>query len=451
MSHLATYPQAARPSPVRRRSIAHQPFWQNMALLFVLIVLLTLFEGAARKWLFPSYAWLRYLAYFSKDIVFVLAAYVGLRRARRFDLSWVLLCALLILVPSAVSTMSHSNVVGMGLSFRAYLLIPLCAFCAAPLIRNFRDIERCAIVVAGACVMIAALGVYQYSLPTSHILNRYDTGMGEGHIVANAGHVRATGTFAYIGGMAIMAGFGAWAGMFLVFPIAGRPSWVRLVGAAAVAAALMCASVAMSRSALMFWGVTVAGGLFLYLRANQLLILGLAVFAVGAALGSANAFEDMDVLGKQDSVTTGMIYRMQHADSFSDRAAFVVTNLAFGLTNHPLGEGLGVGQPGGHYAVFGERNVQSYESEWGRIAYEVGPPGLIGVLIIRLIAGLICWRALLQTTDNHRRLVLATALPFFGTMSLGWMAFNHVGSSAAWVVMAFALAAVRPDRREKSA
>jgi hypothetical protein len=36
---------------------------------------------------------------------------------------------------------------------------------------------------------------------------------------------------------------------------------------------------------------------------------------------------------------------------------------------------------------------------------------------------------------------------FFGIMSLCWMAFNHVGSSSAWAVMALALAVVPVEAR----
>jgi hypothetical protein len=56
----------------------------------------------------------------------------------------------------------------------------------------------------------------------------------------------------------------------------------------------------------------------------------------------------------------------------------------------------------------------------------------------------------METNNIHRRLVLATCLPFFGIMSLGTMAFNHTGSSAAWAVMALTLSAV-PLKKRKSA
>jgi hypothetical protein len=199
----------------------------------------------------------------------------------------------------------------------------------------------------------------------------------------------------------------------------------------------------MSRSGLVIWCITVSGGLLLYLRASQILTGGLAVLAVGLALYTADPTEDWEALTKQDSLAVGLVGRTTEEGAFSDRIAFVVNNFVSGILNHPLGEGLGLGQPGGNYWKYGERTGQvGYESEWGRIAFEVGPLGLIGVLGIRLGAGLICWRGLRNTNDQYRRLVIATALPFFGVMALAKMAFNHVGNSFAWLVIALALAAV---------
>ena len=132
--------------------------WDLGIALLAGVLLLTIFEGAARKWLFAGNPYLRYAAYFSKDFIFLWAAYLGARRGKQFHLSWFVLCTGLILLPSIVSTMANSNAVGMALSFRAYVAVPLCAFLAAPLVRSFRDVERCAVLVALATVAVGALG-----------------------------------------------------------------------------------------------------------------------------------------------------------------------------------------------------------------------------------------------------------------------------------------------------
>ena len=87
---------------------------------------------------------LRYMAYFSKDVLFLFVAYLGLQRGRFFEISWFGVCAALIILPSISQTLTSLNPVAVLLSLRAYLLVPLCAFFAAPLVRGFRDIEICA-------------------------------------------------------------------------------------------------------------------------------------------------------------------------------------------------------------------------------------------------------------------------------------------------------------------
>jgi hypothetical protein len=197
------------------------------------------------------------------------------------------------------------------------------------------------------------------------------------------------------------------------------------------------------------WCVIVAGSLLLYLRASQILTVGLAATAVAWAILSTTSAEDIESFVQQDSVATGLMNRVSSADAFSDRISYMANNFISGVTGHTLGEGMGLGQPGGHYAAYGVMHNAGSESEWGRIAFEVGPAGLLGVLAIRMGAILICWRALRVSKVASQRVVIATALPFFLVMSTGKMAFNHVGNSFAWAVMALALAAamaIQPQR-----
>lgn len=428
------------PSDRQWSSLENDKSWQLLGSgLIALIMICTIFEGAPRKWLFTSVPLLRYACYFSKDALFLLAAFIGARNNRDQNVSWFVLPSVLMLLPSLASTLSHSNLVGAALSLRAYLVIPVCAYYASGLVRGFRDVERCAIIVAWSAIFVAGLGAYQYQLPQTHFLNRYDAG-DDAHIVFTAGHVRAVGTFTYIGGMAIMSGFSAWAGIFLSLPSPTRTIFCRLLGIAALVSGAICAAVSMSRSGLMFWTVTAVGGFFLYYGMQDSLVRVFAVAAILWALFATNSVGEMDNMsGSKDSIVSGIAHRMENADSFGDRLSYVINNLIYGLTNHVLGEGLGLGQPGGQYAATGEMKNPGYESEWGRIAFEIGPLGLLGVLIIRFASLRRLWKEQVRCKDPQKRLILSTALPFFGIMSLGWMAFNHVGNSAAWAIFALAL------------
>ncbi len=412
--------------------------WWSPALLIAGVMFLAIFEGAVRKWVFPSTPALRYATYVSKDLLLFYAAYLGLRRASLFDMSWVYLYVVLIVVPSAGPTLVSSNPVGVFLSMRAYVLIPVCAYLAAGLVRDFRDIERCALVVAVAAIGVAALGAWQYRLPATHVLNRYAWG-DEDYVVAEAGHVRATGTFAFISGMGMLAGVSAWAGALLAFPLPGRSWWVRAIGVACVGAGFVCFATSMSRGGALLWATTLVGSFLLYFRPKHILgfllmLLVAAPFVLSREPGSVG-----DAPPQSDTLTHGLAYRFEHADTFTERAGYVLMNLRLGLENHPLGEGLGVGQAGSRY-ISGDQS-RPYESEWGRIAQEVGPIGLAAILLLRFGTCRRCWRQYVRSPDDRVRLVMATSLPYFAMMSLEWMAFNHTGNSFAWSVMALGLAA----------
>jgi hypothetical protein len=239
--------------------------------------------------------------------------------------------------------------------------------------------------------------------------------------------------------MAMFAGFCAWAGTLLALPLPGRPPWKRVLGLAALVSGFVCAATAMSRGGTMFWGVTIVGGCLLYFRPQQSLKVLLVLVLISPLLSSGEEDFGEAEPGHADSLTSGLVHRFQHGDTFIDRGSYMLQNLYLGVLNHPLGEGLGAGQPG---ARFGTQPVtRSYESEWGRIAFEIGPIGLATVLFIRFATWLRCVQQLFRSSDQSTRLVLAVTVPYFGIMSLGWMAFNHTGNSFAWSVVGLALGA----------
>jgi len=414
--------------------------WLNPATLIAVILLLAIFEGALRKWVFASNPTLGYLTYFAKDFLFFYAGYLGLRRTPLYDMSWIALCAALILVPSAGATLISSNPVGVFLSLRAYLLIPICAFLAASLIRGFRDIEHCALLIAVAAMGVALLGAYQYWLPPSHVLNRYAGGDAEVlHIVAEAGHVRATGTFAYISGMAMLAGLAAWAGAVLALPLSGRAPWKQFLGTGSLGASFVCSATAMTRGGLMFLIVIVIGSSLLYFRPRQVVSFTIAILLLSPFLISSGEQLGEGVDEETSTLMTGLNERLSREGVFVDRVTFVLQNFYFGVSRHPLGEGLGNGQPGSRY-MSGDA-TKPYESEWGRIAFEIGPIGLATVLLMRLAVVRRLWQCLARARDDSTRLVMACSLPYFGIMSLGWMAFNHTGNTFSWCVASLSLAA----------
>jgi hypothetical protein len=331
----------------------------------------------------------------------------------------------------------------MVLSMRAYFLIPICAYLLAGMLREFQDVEWCLKTAGVAFIAVALLGVYQYTLPRNHWLNRYDFGDEDGKVTFTAGHVRAVGTFSYMGGMSRGAVFATWCGMVLALPLPQRTYRTRMLGLATIAAGLTMASVAMSRSGFLFSCAVIAGSLLLFLRFSDILVL--LFFAVLAVITIGTNDETFETsVRDSNALTSGLIHRLEYGDSIGIRLLYMFDNLVLGLSNHPVGEGIGTGQPGGTYAYTGSRQSETlyYESEWGRIAFEVGVLGLAAVLFIRFVTLNLCWRGYRTVRDLRQRLILSTVIPYFGIMSLGWMAFNHISNTFSWSAMSVALGAL---------
>jgi hypothetical protein len=412
--------------------------------LILLVFMLTIFEGAARKWLFSGTPPLRYAAYFSKDIVFVLAAFATYRPSKLTITALAVLLPLsaaLLLFPT-MANLSSTSAVGAVLSFRAYIIMPLCAFIVAGSLGSYRTLDRVALIVGLCTIGIAILGVRQYSLPQSHFLNRYDTGEEQVHIIAHGAHVRATGTFSFISGMNLMTGVGAWAGMYLF--LTETHTTRRLFALAVLVSAICCGLAAMSHGAVVLWFLTVLGGVALFRRLKEsiyLIVPLLVAFMLFHHDPSETSARGTIEEGIQARTKTGM---------YSQRAEFVWDNFQKGILNHPLGEGLGVGQPGGWFASTGhaKHRIVGYESELGRICYEVGVLGFCGVMLWRIFALGVIWKAFRSARSDRTRALIACSLPLLGVVCFNWMAFNHTGSSFAWSILALCMGAYLQQERE---
>jgi hypothetical protein len=402
--------------------------------LLALVIVLTILEGAFRKWVFPSSAALRYAMYFSKDAVFFLAALAGssaLTNSQRKLANWMVLATGLLILPASLVNIGNTSAVGAFLSLRAYTLVPLCAILAAPTVRSMRRVDQIAILVGVAAIAEVALGIVQFRLPNSHWLNRYDSTSSVG---ATLGHVRATGTFSYIGGMVTMGAAAAWAGIYLFLSRTDVAS--RAFAGAVLIAGLASALLAMSRTGTLMWGITVAGGVLCFRRGRELAILGVLAFLVYMVFNEG-------LEGSQESdVYRVAMKRFTTSDSVGHRTTYFFNDMYNGVTEYPFGIGLGVGQPGGNVSETNPNGgARGLENEPARIVQEVGVPGLVGVFFIRLLPfGFILprWR---KCKDRRLLALYAATIPFLFVGAFTNLAFNHTLSSIYWCVVALVVGA----------
>jgi hypothetical protein len=409
--------------------------------LILATVILTVVEGAFRKWAFANYPVLRYAVYFSKDFVFILAGLAGVPQAparyRRY-FAWILLGGTLSILPATLSFLPNETLVGTFLSLRAYILLPACAFLAAGTISSWRDIDRIVVVTGALAIGAAILGLVQFELPETHILNRYD--MESALIAAEYGHVRATGPFAYISGMAVMAAAAGWAAVYLFFSAKGI--FQRGFAAGVALAGIICSLVAMTRHGLIVCLFNMVGGALAFQRGGKGLQLLLVVGAILWILRNSNDPDATDV-----SMYGATVLRFTERDSVGSRFAYAIDNFTQGMNNYPLGHGLGAGQPGGVVASEGTlANFSVIENEQGRILFEVGIPGILGVYLIRFAAAWEIGTSLFRTKEPRLLALCAASFPMILSAFMVNMAFNHTSSSLTWCVVAVVLGGLQLRR-----
>ena len=210
-------------------------------------MILMVFEGALRKWVFPS---LQAQIYFAKDAI-LFASFFGfmIEPTRSNSHVWLLsgfremiilsmvFCFLQIANPN-----SPSELVWL-IGFKSYFLYMALLFMVPHVFPSINDLERKLTWFMLLMLPVAALGIFQFVLPPDHFINHQvshdadlETHVSQFGAIAKA---RASGTFSYIGGYATFVQ--AMFPLALAFLITGgrgrRMNWIALalLGASALA------------------------------------------------------------------------------------------------------------------------------------------------------------------------------------------------------------------------
>ena len=422
-----------RPLKARRGVLpvaTNKAWWVLLAAITMIIL-----EGAFRKWVFPEGGLVKYLMYFSKDIIFAALLFFPKRSQPSLVLKtfekWLLPgCALLVLGAIA-SSMEGFNLVGAVLTARAVIILPVLAWLVVPRLMGL-PLRWVIWLLIGFTVLNFALGVVQNRLPADNILNRYsETGMD---IVAVESGVRATGTFSYITGITILSAIGIWAGLALMS--LAKTQWQRIGAWAAFAAGFGCGLASVSRAPIVIGAAMVAGWLVCSRAGVSTLAKGLvaAVFCVVIATG-------FGITPVFSELGQGLLQRSESGgDTFNERAFGQLDEMISALQSYPLGHGFGTEQIGGQYYSTGEAGFNHYESPFPRLVMETGAIGLVGYLIICAGALLALQRAKLDASAGTCGMLLATQLLFL-PMFYGSLIFDHTASAFVWMLMAAVMAA----------
>jgi hypothetical protein len=399
-----------------------------------------IFEGAARKWLLPTgIAELSYLAYLSKFLTFGLAgiavaASVAPTRCLLEFRGYLVTGLAMLFCGALLSAFSGFNVAGGFLTMVMTVAAPVLAYLTASRIRT----ANIALVLRSIAVMSifpAVLGLIQFELPVTHVLNKYLGDTSWRDVITDLGRVRATGTFSFISGMAAMTVLCIWSGMSLrTLSTRVRDQFLGLV---TIVSGFICGFAALSRSAIFLGMALVAVRLIFVGRDSKLLIL-IVIGMLGYGYLSIN--RPTTQLELEVTLASGVFVRHSRSDSVLDRLGSWGSQLAHASYDVPLGNGFGLSQIGGQAVDTGYRVLVSYEAELARLVAEVGVLGLLGVLIIRiglLLALIQAWREMAESPTRDIVLLSIVTLSLF---FVGNTAFNHVAAGFVWPIAAIALA-----------
>ena len=417
-------------------------------------LVLLVFEGAIRKWVFPG---AQDLIYFAKD-VFFLGAYLGFLRQRTLlrvpppaipALYISLVLASLLGVLQIFNPNLPNLLVGL-IGFKAYFFYAPLLFVLPAVFADDADLARFLRRYALIAIPVGVLSVFQFFSPSTSVVNRYAWNAGESSYIATFGtstYVRVTGTFSFITGYTSYL----LAASILILFLLGISRW-RLRGNLFLYAALGLTVLGMFMSGSrgpvylfvllfpLYWWLALArekgrGSTFGRLIMVSSL-LGMFLFWVGgdaiqAFLGRARGATDMGA--RMASPLTSPYLLLPD-----------VGLVGFGIgATHQSAWTLAPGVP-----PYSWLRGMAVEAETGRILLELGPVGFLLIYFIRIYLMVLAFRRVRTLrTRFHRSLAVAAFLFLLAQLPSG-VVFDVTAGVYYWFFAGLLTTAMRFDRQE---
>lgn len=412
--------------------------------LVVVVILIAVFEGAARKWFLPSSSGpllvLRDLAAFA-----LVVRAIVLQRFRVMPMltQCLVLWSFCVVIWGAVQlVVVQGPVLLFVLGLRFWLLYFWFALAMACSLSSNEVVRLMRLMIALGVLMLP-LTVMQHFLPPSSPLNvQPDTDEDEIFRVA-ANIVRVTGTFTFTMGYACfiaavtpLAMSGTWNGT-RVF----RRQWLAVLAFFAVSIGTLISG---SRASIMFFGALLAiqtVGSFVGAKSGRALMLSAAKALIGAIalVTTLMVFSDALVATQE---------RFASASAEEDVLGRVETELlgepAARKDIDFIGHGLGAGTNAGSVLLTGHQQFELAESEPARVLLEMGLVGFAWLIIKCAIFGF----GLAKSIARLTRLGETLPLMLWATAAYGmssWPVSGQVSANAfGYLVLGLALCSIRP-------
>lgn len=441
MTTVASYPSRARRVSARREG---QRVLVVRAVFF--IFLLSLLEGALRKWFLPSLA--GPLTLLRDPFVLALYAYCisnGLIRFRGIAQLWIGFAFLTALLGLGQYIANGYGLAGWMLGVRTYWLYMPLAFVVAETFRK-EDVEKFIILNLWIAIPYAMLVAVQYSSPPTAFVNLGVGADEEGAVQLGDGILRPFGLFTYTGpnvdytATIISLFMACYIGRTII-----RLRWpfLMVAGIAVASMAVLTGSRSIYFSAGAIIVVTSAGLITSRASSRSLTnILGILTFVAFIGLIFVSLFPDMlDAMAQR-------FERAEHLEgSIWNRVLEGVFAWVDPLFNAPmLGHGIGLGAPGVASFLmvpalsFGESDMERNLNELGLLA---------GLVMLGLRFGTSAWMLWIATRLAKKGHQIALPLAGYAILPLAIGQITHSPLSAflPWLFFGFILALLKSPNK----
>lgn len=428
-----------RPAIVNK---AKQPASNRLTMLgklFIAILLITIFEGALRKWVSNS---LTYPLVGSRD---VLAAYGVLwalvknqtRHAPRIFQHLALVSIALVVWGALQLLINQTSTLVYVLGLRFWLLYLWFAVLAGIAMTEY-DFKIIAKLLVLLLIAMAPLAVMQHFLPPSSFWNKQ---VDESFIFqVSRGIVRTTGTFSFTMGYTTflaMASPFVFMSLDVTFKL-WQTKWLPILAAAALLAATVVSG---SRGAIIFFGLlfityVVSSIRFAKGRKKGQSILVIAVVLVLLVVA-------INVFSRAADATRDRFEAAHRNESPIDRIIYTFApqgEIPF------LGEGIGMGNHVAAQLLTGKKRTILAESENARLILEAG---LLGLTLV-LLKMVIIWRASRKALRMAKYSGSVTTVMIWGSVALALLTWPLIGqltvNSLGFLLFGLGIAALRLER-----
>jgi hypothetical protein len=377
-------------APDGRRAPAHggpeASKYRNVIFLIWVYFWLLIFEGALRKWVFPSFSAPLLIV---RDpvviLIYMVAIAEGVFPVNRFFAAIAGLAVLSFVASLAVFDNLGITLYGVRTDF---LHLPLIFVMQRVMVQE--DVKRLGTWVLLLAIPMTFLVAWQFAAPQGAWINAGAGGELGGQLLSTGTRIRPAGTFSFVTGMVSYLSLVA---AFLLGAFVDRdklPKWLRLAGIPCIIFSLATSG---SRSATANVMIIVIAVLVVcvrqFSRVRTILMPAILTIAGFLALSQLPLFrEGLEVSQARfrsgGGVEHGIVQRY-----FDDLGESIDTAAGTPL----FGRGLGIGTNAGSAILTGSRSFLLGESEWSRVVAESGPILGYAYILLRLA---ICVYLILQ-------------------------------------------------------